>query len=116
MGFNTIIKIEITRLLLTMAAIGQVRQDSNDVFAGRSLTSVAHDQHFHDTIVDVLGPSLNDVDIFATNGLLNFNSRFLVGFLMSRTFAQSHIQMPTIVNLVNTYGTNQEKSYLATGR
>ena len=95
-----------------MAAIGQVRQDSNDVFAGRSLTSVAHDQHFHDTIVDVLGPSLNDVDIFATNGLLNFNSCFLVGFLMSRTFAQSHIQMPTIVNLVNMYMLNKIKKSL----
>lgn len=48
-----------------------LRHDSCNGFGGTALAGRDHDEHFHDTIVDLAASALDDKDILVTNGSLN---------------------------------------------
>ena len=64
--------------------------------AGGGFASIAHDQEFHDAVIDLFCSRLNDIDIFSSDGLLNLDDRLPVGLVIDGAAAQTNIQMPVV--------------------
>ena len=61
-------------VLLVLACVREAGDDSGDPDRRGYLTSVDHDEQFHQVIIDLPGPTLDDVDILSADRLTNLNA------------------------------------------
>ena len=61
-------------VFLVLPGVGEARYDGGDSDGGGDLTGIDHDEQLHQVVVDLSGPTLDDVDIFATDRLTNLNT------------------------------------------
>lgn len=67
-------------VLLVLAGIGEVRDNSGDPSGRGGAAGVDHDEQLHETIVDIAGSGgLKDEDILVSDGLANGNAGLAVG-------------------------------------
>ena len=54
-------------IFLVLPGVGEAWYDGGDSDGGGDLTRVDHDEQLHQVVVDLPGPTLDDVDIFTTD-------------------------------------------------
>lgn len=82
-----------------LARVGKQRHDGSDTFSGTSFASRDHDAEVNEVAIDVAGTGLNDIDILATNRVLNLAAAFT-----TREFAENTIAWRYAENIANVIG------------
>ena len=62
-----IIMVTSDLVFLVLPGVGEAWYDGRDPHGGGDLTGVDHDEQLHQIIVDLSGPTLDDVDIFTAD-------------------------------------------------
>ncbi|KAH3682786.1 hypothetical protein WICPIJ_006245 [Wickerhamomyces pijperi] len=78
-----------TSVLLHLGLLGvwELRNNRSDLLSGTTSTGRNHDQKFHNVIINVLGPRLDHVHVFVTNGDANLNRGLTIGELFQGTWS-----------------------------
>lgn len=56
-------------IFLILPGVRETRNDSRDAPCGSSATGINHDKQFHQVVIDIVGPSLNNKHIFIAHRL-----------------------------------------------
>lgn len=83
-------------VLLVLSSIRECRNDGGDAARRGDLARVDHNQQLHQVIIDLSGGRLNNVHVFSTYRLSDFDVRLLVAELLQRRLR--HLQLKTFAD------------------
>jgi len=63
-------------VLFILSSVREARNDGRNPSCGSGTTRINHDEQFHEGVVDVIGPRLNNKDVLVPNRLSCRQSRF----------------------------------------